>query len=368
MADTIHVSTRKGLVTARRQSGEWRIDPKIDFLGQPISLSLHDPRSGYSYACVNLGHFGQKLHRTRDGGATWEEIAPPAYPPQPEGVEDICPMRKTPIPWSLQMIWSLETGAEDGQLWCGTIPGGLFVSRDHGDSWQIVESLWNRPERKKWFGGGYDYPGIHSICVDPRNRRHLSVAVSCGGVWHSTDDGATWEGRAQGMRASYMPPDLADDPDTQDAHRMVRCPGQPDRLWVQHHNGIFRSDDNAMTWHDCPNGLPSTFGFAVAVHPRNPDRAWFAPAVRDEVRVPVDNRFVVSRTDDAGKTFQVLGSGLPEPPGLHLVYRHGLDVDDTGDVLAMGSTTGSLWISENGGDHWERLSAELAPIYSVRIC
>jgi len=368
MSTSIQVATRKGLVTARRTPAGWRIDPKIDFLGAPVTVTLHDRRSGYSYATLNHGHFGQKLHRSKDRGATWEEIAVPVYPAKPEGAEDVlCPMRKVPVPWSLQMIWALETGAAPGQIWCGTIPGGLFVSYDHGETWQLNEPLWNRPERAKWFGGGYDWPGIHSISIDPRDRRQLTVAISCGGSWLSQDDGATWEIRAKGMRAAYMPPGVAEDPDIQDAHRLARCESHPDVLWVQHHNGVFRSENNGMEWRELPNAAPSGFGFAVAAHPKNPDVAWFAPGMSDEVRVPVDGRFVVSRTQDGGKTFEVLSSGLPEPPACHLVYRHGLDVDSTGELLVMGSTTGSLWVSENGGDHWMRVSAELPPIYSVRV-
>jgi hypothetical protein len=366
MTNRLLVATRKGLATVHRRPTGWEIDEKFAFLGAPVSIALHDPRSDYLYAALHHGHFGCKLHRSRDGGATWDEIPVPAFPPKPDDAPEVlCPMRKTPIPWSVEMLWSLATGAAEGQLWCGTIPGGLFVSRDHGDSWQLVESLWNRPERAKWFGGGYDWPGIHSVCPDPRDPRRLAVAVSCGGVWCSDDDGATWACRADGMRAAYMPPEAAGDPDVQDPHLMVRSPSAPDTLWVQHHNSIFVTRDNCGRWEEVTAAEPYGFGFAVAVHPANPDVAWFAPAIKDELRVPVDGRFIVTRTRDGGRTFEKLSAGLPEGLACHLVYRHGLAVDATGDVLAMASTTGSLWISENGGDSWTRLSAELPPVYAV---
>lgn len=368
MALYVQLGTRKGLITARKATNGWRIDDKIPFLGQPVPMTLHDSRSGFEYAAINLGHFGQKLHRSKDGGATWQEITVPAFPPKPaDAAEVLCAMRKVPVPWNVEMIWCLETGAAEGQLWCGTIPGALFLSRDHGDSWQLVESLWNLPQRAKWLGGGYDWPGIHSISVDPRNPRGLMLAISTGGVWATNDDGATWENRAKGMFAAYMPPESAYDVDVQDIHRMVRCPAAPDTLWGQHHNGIFRTTNNGAQWAEIKNAQPSNFGFAVAVHPKNPDIAWFVPAIKDELRIPVDGRVVVSRTGDGGKTFEVLRSGLPDTSACHLVYRHCLEVDSTGNVLAMGSTTGSFWISENSGDHWQRVSPDLPPIYSVRI-
>ena len=147
----------------------------------------------------------------------------------------------------------------------------------------------------------------------------------------------------------------------------MQCPSDPDSLWVQHHNGIFRSTDASESWQEIKEAGPSTFGFAVAVHPVDPRTAWFVPAISDEQRIPVDGRFVVTRTRDGGESFDVLDDGLPQDGAYHLVYRHGLDVDETGTVLAMGSTTGSVWISQNQGDSWSCLSGDLPPIYAVRF-
>jgi hypothetical protein len=148
---------------------------------------------------------------------------------------------------------------------------------------------------------------------------------------------------------------------------LVRCPGAPDNLWIQHHNGIFRSVDDAATWTDAHCPAPSAFGFAVAVDPVNPEVAWFVPAQADERRVPVDGRLVVTRTEDGGRSYQVLTQGLPQEHAYHLVYRHGLDIDGTGERLAMGSTTGGLWISEDRGESWCEISRDLPPIYCVRF-
>lgn len=233
-----------------------------------------------------------------------------------------------------------------------------------GESWQLVESLWRVPGRAQWFGGGYDQPGIHSICVDPRDSHRLRIAVSCGGVWQSDDDGEHWTLAADGMYADYMPPELRSDPNIQDPHRMVQCAAAPDTLWVQHHNGVFVSRDGARRWHDVPNVPPSVFGFAVAVHPQDPDTAWFVPAVKDECRVPVDAALVVARTRDGGRSFEVLRDGLPTP-SYDLVYRHGLAISRDGSLLAMASTTGGLWLSEDQGDTWHTLSQNLPPVYAV---
>lgn len=362
MADKLHVATRKGLFTVERRGGahgpRWEVTD-IALSAQPISALLDDPRDGTLYAALNLGHFGVKLRRSENGGRDWTECAVPVYPKADDAATGT----------SLVMIWILEGAGPDqpGALWAGTLPGGLFRSDDRGDSWRLVESLWNDPLRTEWVGGGADHPGIHSVCVDPRDSRHVTIGISCGGVWDSRDNGATWSLEGRGMYAEYMPPDKRDYPNTQDPHRLVQCPSDPNGCWVQHHNGIFFSMDGGKTFRSCENALPSKFGFAVAVHPRDPKTAWFVPAVKDETRVPVDGRVVVSRTRDGGETFEVLGNGLPDKHAYDLTFRHCLDIDASGDRLVFGTTTGSLWITEDQGDHWQTISEHLPPVYAVRF-
>lgn len=366
MSDRFYVGTRKGLFTVQgRGPDRWSI-AHVAFLGDNVSMVLPDTRDGALYAALEHEHFGAKLHRSNDQGENWDECAVPAYPPKPDEVEDVDPMRKTPMPWSLQRVWSLEQD-DAGVLWCGTIPGGLFYSTDRGSSWTFVQSLWNREERKHWFGGGADYPGIHSICVDPRNARRVTIGISCGGVWLTADGGETWQLGGEGMQAAYMPPEVADDPNVQDPHRIVQCPAQPDIFWCQHHSGVYRSTDGCHSWKAIEDIPLSVFGFAVAVHPADPDTAWFIPAIKDEKRIPVDGKVVVTRTRDGGKSFEVLRDGLPQEHAYDLVYRHGLDVDESGERLAFGSTSGSLWVSEDSGDHWFNVSTHLPPIHCVRF-
>lgn len=372
MTDTALIGTRKGLFTLTIDGSSFTLSEPA-FPGVRVSNAAIDPRDGARYAVLDHGHFGVHLHRSDDGGATWPEVAAPEYPAKPDGVSDVNAMTQEEIEWATQLAWVLEPGHPDepGVLYCGTIPGGLFRSDDRGDSWRLVDALWNLPNRKNWFGGGYDVPGIHSIAVDPRGPGRLVVGVSCGGAWRTDDGGETWAVAATGMRANFLPPDQAYDTDTQDPHRIVRCATAPDMLWTQHHCGIFRSTDNGDSWVEIDPDqelVPSTFGFAVAVHPDDPETAWFVPAVSDEVRIPVDGRLVVTRTRDGGASFDLLTAGLPQEHAYDLIYRHALDVDTTGEQLIMGSTTGSLWWSGNGGDEWREVGANLPPIASVRFC
>jgi hypothetical protein len=356
MSDRLLIGTRKGLFELRRTPAAWTI-AGARFLGDPVSMLLADPRDGTLYAARALGHFGVKLQRSRDDGQTWQEVPAPAFPRD----DDEKP--------SVNYIFSLEPGApnQPGWLWCGTIPGGLFLSKDNGDSWSLNEPLWNVPSRKEWSGGGFDQAGVASICVDPRNTDHITVGVSTGGVWITEDGGAHWRGSTEGMYAEYAPPQRRFEPQMQDVHRLVQCPVAADTFWVQHHNGVFRSTDGARSWQDVPAIRPAKFGFAVAVHPRDPDTAWFVPGVKDECRIPVEARLAVARTRDGGQSFDVLTEGLPQSHAYDLVLRHALSVDETGTRLAMGSTTGHLWVSEDAGDSWNLVAGHLPPVACVRF-
>lgn len=358
MSNRAYLSTRKGLFELNQGAAGWEIGAS-HFLGEPVSFTLADRRDGTLYAALNLGHFGVKLHRRDRGSAAWTEIAAPAYPVKPADSAD-------PVDWTCKLIWSLATGGADqpGVLWAGTLPGGLFRSSDRGDSWQLVRALWDVPQRAEWMGGGYDVPGIHSICVDPRDSDHVLVAVSCGGVWQTTDGGASWQVSSTGMRADYMPPELSENEAIQDPHRVVASGASPDVLWCQHHNGMWRSSDGGRHWQEV-KGAVSNFGFAVAAHPRDPDTAWFVPAEADQRRIPVGAALVVTRTTDGGKTFTELRAGLPQQHCYDLVYRHGLALDDDARTLLMGSTSGGVWLSADGGDHWQTVSTTMPPVYAV---
>jgi hypothetical protein len=365
MSDRLLVSTKKGLFAFERNGKGWQL-ARTAFLGDNVSLTLPDRRDGGWYAALNLGHFGAKLKYTPDAGRTWEDRTVPAYP---EGAVIAAFDGKDPQPAKMKGFWALECqgGDSPGRLWAGTAPGGLFRSADGGQTWDLVRGLWDHPGRMKWFGGGTEVPALHSVCVDPRDPKTVRVAVSCGGVWQTADDGATWEVTGKGMKADYMPPELQEDPAIQDPHMMAQCPADPDRVWVQHHCGIFGSTDGGRTFEPITDVKPSGFGFGVAVHPRDGKTAWFAPAVKDERRIPVDGKVVVTRTRDGGRSFDVLADGLPQEHAYDLVFRHALAVDDTGDRLAMGSTTGGLWVSEDQGDRWQALPGRLPPVHAVRF-
>jgi photosystem II stability/assembly factor-like uncharacterized protein len=351
------IGTRKGLVVYKRQNGEWKYD-SLSFIGIPVSIAFVDERTNTWWAFLDHGHWGCKMHRSSDEGKNWEEITAPKYP---EGS-----LLKDESEATLRYIWAAAHGGDkEGVLYIGTDPGGLFKSTNNGDTFELVESLWNHPSRKKqWFGGGRDQPGIHSIVVDPRDSNHIYVAISCAGVFESTDGGENWAPKNKGLKADFLP-----DPNSeigQDPHLLEVCASNPDVMWQQNHCGIFVSTDGSQNWTEVSEkDGPANFGFAVKVKDDDPNIAWVVPGISDEIRVAVDQALCVCRTDDGGKTWTAFRNGLPQENCFDITYRHSLDV--TGNTLVFGTTTGNLYLSEDLGENWELLNHSLPMVYCVHF-
>ncbi|MGH8121071.1 MAG: WD40/YVTN/BNR-like repeat-containing protein [Gammaproteobacteria bacterium] len=352
----ILLGTHKGLVVYAGKSSGWQLAGD-HFLGVPVSIAAVDHRNGAWWAMLDHGHWGCKLHRSANEGQTWEEVAAPKYP---EG-EEI----KENKPATLKYLWAFAAGGnkQKEQIHIGTDPGGLFSSSDYGRTFTLNRGLWDRPERKdRWFGGGRDNPGIHSIVVDPADDDHIYIGISCAGVYETRDGGKNWRPRNNGLKAEFLP-----DPNAEyghDPHMLVACPGDPRKMWQQNHCGIYRSVDGGENWVDVSEkDGPAKFGFAIAVDLAEGNVAWVIPAIKDEIRVPHNHALCVCRTDDGGKTWRQFRKGLPQQDCYDLVYRHALAID--GDTLAFGSTSGNLYVSENRGASWECLNTHLPLIYSV---
>ena len=355
MKNKVLVGTRKGMLVLEKKGDSWEIT-EDHFMGIPVNMVFEDNRNATWWVALDHGHWGNKLHYSVDKGKTWEEVTAPQYP---EGA-----MIKEEVPASLRYIWAFaSTGnGQSEDLWIGTEPGGLFKLDQHKES-SLVESLWNHPSRPEgWFGGGRDYAGIHSIVVDPRDSNHLYVGISVAGVFESTDGGKSWQPKNKGLRADFLP-----DPNAEighDPHLLVSCESNPEVLWQQNHCGIFRSEDGGANWTDIsdPNG-EANFGFAIAADPADALRAWVAPAISDQMRVAVDKKLCICRTDDGGKTWQTFRTGLPQEYCYDIVFRHAL-ISNGKDVL-FGTTTGNLFGSNDQGENWSTISNYLPMIYCL---
>ncbi|MEX2587382.1 MAG: hypothetical protein WD602_05230 [Actinomycetota bacterium] len=207
----------------------------------------------------------------------------------------------------MEKIWAVQPGEADGEVWAGVAPAALFRSEDGGRSWALNRALWDEPTRPNWQAGGGGLC-LHSICPFPGDPS--KVAVSAAGVWHTEDGGASWERRIRGL--PRWPEDGPDEAQIQCVHNVHRSPVEPDTLYLQFHNGVFRSDDAAQSWQSIAEGLPSDFGLPMAIDPTNPDRAFVIPLGSQVDRVTVDGLVWVYETADRGTTWRELSADLPQ--------------------------------------------------------
>jgi photosystem II stability/assembly factor-like uncharacterized protein len=299
-------------------------------------------------------HFGALLHSSDDFGRTWTQpVEANVKFPEPTGA-------------ALKQIWQIAVGRdhEPDTIYCGVEPAALFVSRDAGATWSLVDGLWNHPHRERWQPGGGGLC-LHTIVLDPERPQRVRVAISTGGTYVTDDGGASWRATNTGVRADFLPdkyPEFG-----QCVHKIAQSRQRPDRLFLQNHWGLYRSDDRGETWTDVANGVPSDFGFPIAIHPRDPDTAWIVPLESDQFRCTPDGKLRVFRTSDAGASWQPLGDGLPQADAYETVLRDGLAVDAADPCgVYFGTRSGKLFASDDEGAHWTAVATGLPPVIAVK--
>jgi photosystem II stability/assembly factor-like uncharacterized protein len=316
----------------------------------PIHHAVGDPATGAIYAGGGNEWFGPAVWKSTDLGRNWTHSSQGlAYA---EG--------ETPI----KAVWILAPGARG--LYAGVEPAGLFRSEDAGVTWQHIEGLRNHPSRREWQPGGGGLI-LHSIVFHPEDARRIWVAISTAGVFYTEDGGTTWQPRNKGTRSDYLPEDQRYPEYGQCVHALAIAPGVPDRLYQQNHCGMYRSEDGGANWQSIEAGLPSTFGFPAAVHPRDPDTLYLVPLNGDVLgRYVPDGKAAVWRTRDRGRNWEALWRGLPQENVFFGVLRQALATDPFEPAgLYFGTSSGALYASADEGENWTCIAEHMPAITSV---
>lgn len=351
------VGTTKGafLIHAESPRNRWIVSGP-HFPGHLVYALAYDRRVGRRrvWAATESPHWGTLLRHTDDFGATWSEPTESSLKfPAASGL-------------ALKQIWQVHPGpeAEPDRLFCGVEPAMLFESADNGASWSVVDGLMNHPHREQWQPGGGGLC-LHTILTDPSDSDRMAVAISTGGFYRSDDGGRSWYPRNQGVRAEFMPnrfPEFG-----QCVHKVVHHPSRPERLFLQNHWGLYRSDDWGDSWHDIANGVPSDFGFAMAMHPHDVDTVYIVPIESDEFRCVPEGKMRVYRTRDSGASWEPLSRGLPQEGAYETILRDAMCVDDHHPAgVYVGTKSGTVFGSADDGDGWSVIADGLPPIACVR--
>ena len=348
------VGAKKGLLVLRGEIGEPFELVHRAFPGEVVEYAIRDARSGRYLASVTSGFYGPRIMLADDPTGDWRQARGPAFP------DDVSEA-------SVGRTWIIRQAEEEGVLYAGTDPAALWRSDDDGETWELNRGLWNAPTRPDWqpgFGG----LALHSICPWPDDSDRIAVGISAAGVWLSEDRGESWRTGYSGLEPRYLPEQARPGTHTLCVHNMHRAPLRPERLFMQFHGSVYRSDDTGETWDDISAGLPSGFGFPLVVDPADPDSAYVIPLSADADRVTPDGQVRVYETRDGGATWRAGGEGLPQRDAYLTILRQAFDCASNGSLaLFFGATSGDVFGSGDGGASWFTVASRLPPVSSVRV-
>jgi photosystem II stability/assembly factor-like uncharacterized protein len=349
------VGTKKGLflgTSSDRKNWTWK-DPELGM--QAVAAVAIDTRQQpvRLLAGAHSEHWGPVVTRSDDLGSTWQELETGAvrFPAE--------------LGSSVEQVWQLQPGPADRphEVWAGVEPAALFKSTDAGESFELVQGLWDHPHRPQWNPGAGGMC-LHTVLPHPQDPDRVLIAISAGGVYRTEDGGTTWSASNSGIEARFFPdkyPEFG-----QCVHKVARLAEDPDHLIAQNHGGVFRSEDDGRSWSLATAGLPADFGFGVATHPRQPGTAYVVPLDADSHRLPPSGRLEVWRTEDAGRSWAPSATGMP-PDNWTVSLRDALTVDNAEPLgIYVGTRAGEIWVSPDEGQTWTLAVDRLPDVLCVR--
>ncbi|MBV9830906.1 MAG: exo-alpha-sialidase [Marmoricola sp.] len=350
------VGTRKGLWIGRsdqaRHDWSWT-GPHFDM--EEVYSCMVDTRGDHPRLLVGASSswLGPRVRRSEDLGATWSE-SPDGGVRFPEDVDA-----------SVERVWQLTPGVEASTVYAGTEPGAVWRSEDGGETFALERALWDHPHRPLW-NAGFGGQAFHTILPHPTDPDSVTVGLSTGGVYQTRDGGRSWEPRNSGIRCEFLPEGQQYPEFGQCVHKITRHPSRPERMFLQNHGGVYRSDDEGGTWTSIADGLPADFGFPIVVHPHEPDTVFVFPLNGSGRRYPPQAKARVWRSRDAGETWEELGDGLPDAFFVG-VMRDAMCVDDHDHPgLYLGGRNGAVWGSNDTGESWTQVVANIPDVVVVR--
>ena len=351
------VGTMKGAFVLRSDKSRKKWDVGGPYsIGAPVYAMAFDQRQGRRrlWWAQQSFQWGTVLCSSDDYGKTVTE---------PETYSIKFPVESQ---LTLKNIWQITPGRNDDPdtLYCGVEPAALFESHDAGKTWSPVEGLLNHPHRPQWQPGGGGLC-LHTIVPDATNPKRMLIAISTAGAYRTDDGGATWQARNNGVRAEFLPekhPEFG-----QCVHKVVQHPGRPERMFLQNHWGLYRSDDAGNSWKDIANGVPSDFGFCMAAHPHDPEMVYIVPIESDQYRCTPEGKLRVYRTTNAGKSWEPLTRGLPQKNAMETVLRDALATDTCDPAgVYFGTRSGKVYGSSDDGKSWKAIIEGLPAVVCVK--
>ncbi len=384
------VGTRKGafILNSDEKRKKWDIEGPL-FAGWEIYHLKGSPADpNRIYASQSSGWFGQVIQRSDDGGKTWHQPGTPPGEPtttpdgMPKGesnkfVYDVAPPGGKPLtthqwydgtqhPWEFKRVWHVEPSLDNADVcYAGVEDAAIFRTTDGAKTWHELAGLRGHETGPRWAPGAGGMC-LHTIVIDPSNPKRIYAAISAAGTFRSDDSGKTWKVINKGLRSQYIPDPTAEVGHC--IHRIALHPSKPNRLYMQLHNGVLRTDNAGDQWEFITGNLPSDFGFPIDVHAHEPETIYVVPIHAEAGRVPPGGQLRVYRSRKGGNEWEPLTKGLPQENCYVDVLREAMDVDTCDSCgVYFGTTGGQVYVSPDGGDNWQAIVHDLPAVLSVEV-
>jgi photosystem II stability/assembly factor-like uncharacterized protein len=360
------VGTRKGafILTSDAKRKQWEICGPLFGGWEFYHINGSPVNPNRLYASQSTGWFGQLIQRSEDGGITWEPVGNQfAY----DGIPGTHQWYDgSQHPWEFKRVWRLEPSPTDADtVYAGVEDAALFRSSDGGQTWQELPGL--RSAKGNLWQPGAGGMCLHTILLDPSNPQRMYVAISAAGAFRTGDGGQTWRPINRGL----VSPGELPDPTAEVGHcvhNLAMHPSRPGVLFMQKHWDVMRSDDAGELWRDVGDGLPSDFGFPIAVHSHEPNTIYVIPIKSDSEHYPPEGKLRVYRSRTGGGEWEALTHGLPQSNCFVNVLRSALAVDTLDSCgIYFGTTGGQVYVSADSGDSWSAIVRDLPAVLSVEV-
>jgi photosystem II stability/assembly factor-like uncharacterized protein len=360
------VGTRKGafVLSSDASRKKWKVDGP-QFAGWEIFHLKGSPANpDRLYASQSSSWFGQVMHRSNDGGKSWETVG------NEFGYEgEVGPhvwYDGSPHPYEFKRVWHLEPSLDDPDtVYAGVEDAAIFKSSDAGQTWNELPGLRTHKTASGWAPGAGGLC-LHTILIDPTNHDRMFGAISSAGVFRTDDAGKTWRAVNRGLRSNHIP-----DPDAEVGHcvhRIAMHPSRPNVLFMQKHWDVMRTDDGGDTWREISGDLPTDFGFVVDVHANEPDTVYVIPITSDSLHYVPDGKLRVYRSRAGGNEWEALSKGLPQKDCYVNVLRDAMAVDGLDPCgVYFGTSGGQVYASADDGDSWAPIVHDLPAVLSVEV-
>lgn len=372
METTLVVGTVKGVAIFRSANNRsnWHFDG-FELQGWKATASARDD-GGLTYLGLSQENFGTAIVVSEDL-KTWRQLETRlSYDKGTPGNADHNRIAGAEVPAGdfdmsqrhVDQIWKLY--AVRGEVYAGVSEAGLFKSINRGESWDPVNGLNDHPDREDWEPGAGGLCA-HTFLADELDPERFWVGISSSGVFRTDDGGRTWVPKNDGVdKASGIC-----------VHSLAHDPKNPDFIYRQDHRGVYVTRDGGDIWTLAETGLPvaplsddhqCSFGFASAFDIAS-NTAFVIPLNGDGLRFPRDGELAVYSSSNGGDSWSKRRNGLPNAM-YDSVLRGALAVDQhksngvQGGVY-FGTSSGTVFASNDLGDSWQELPARLPRILSV---